>query len=252
MLACVLLAHDGWSYGPLVAPLEAYERAAVGRRTPYLQSKAHILDALEVQAPALIAEPIWQRNRTVLDVGAGSGEACLYLHNQHGVRCRALDVRLPNSRYWKSHAPAGAASAAFLPIELFDGETLPARNASCDIVMFNSVLHHAAEKAVSLLSEAARVARRHILIIEDLHIPNHSNVAIRNLVHDPRGIFRTLSEWMLLIRGAPGVTIVWHDMLCQHMDDTRLPCYSFNTSHRLFYALFVVEVRPRQTNARER
>merc|ERR1740130_1477581 len=31
-------------------------------------------------------------------------------------------------------------------------------------------------------------------------------------------------------------------MLCMHMDDTQEPCFSFNTSHRRFYALFVVEV----------
>ena len=51
---------------------------------------------------------------------------------------------------------------------------------------------------------------------------------------------------MQLIRGSPGVSNVWHDMLCQHMDDTRLPCFSYNTSHRLFYVLFVVEVRGAQ------
>ena len=91
--------------------------------------------------------------------------------------------------------------------------------------------------------EAARVARRHILILEDLHIANHSRILRRNVMHDPQGIFRTLSEWLQLIRGAPGVAHVWHDMLCQHMDDTRLPCFSYNTSHRQFYVLFAAQVR---------
>ena len=247
MLPCATLAHKAWTYGAHIAPIAVYDAADVGCNTSYLRSKKHILDALEVQAPTLIGESIWRSGRTVLDVGAGSGEACFYLQNKFGVRCRGLDVQPPDrSRYWRLHAAAGATSAAFLPIEIFDGSNLPARNASFDLVMFTSVLHHAAERCVRLLSEAVRVARRHILIIEDLHIPNHSRIAHRNLLHDPYGIFRTLSEWLQLIRGSPGVAHVWHDMLCQHMDDTRPPCFSFNVSHRLFYVLFVVEVRRRQ------
>ena len=239
------LAPLCWNLGPTIAPLDAFQRAgSQGRNTSFLHSKAHILDALEIQAPALVnmrTEVFWHRGCSVLDVGAGSGEVGYYLHRKSGIVVKALDVHKPeSSKYWRS--VAGTHSASFLPIQLFSGSSLPMLNASFDLVMFNSVLHHAATKAAALIREAARVARRFIVVLEDLHIPGHRAIEHRNLVHDPQGIFRTLSEWYLMFRSAPGVRDVHHEMLCQHLNDTQLPCFSFGVSHRIFYALFVIEL----------
>ena len=68
-----------------------------------------------------------------------------------------------------------------------------------------------AYRAPHPLREAARVARHHILVIEDLDVPNHTMIAHRNLVHDPNGIFRTLDEWLRMIRSTAGVSNVWQD-----------------------------------------
>ena len=230
---------------------DALLRANASRDSPFLRSKVHILDALELQAPALAGtstEEFWRGGSSVLDVGAGNGEIALYLQQKYRVRPRALDVHSPDSgpsrKYWRQVAALGKRNlTAALPIETFDGSSLPLGNCSTDLVMFNSVLHHAAHKAETLVLEAARVARRWIVILEDLSVPGHRNIEHRNLIHDPSGVFRTLDEWRRILHAPPQVSDVQHDMLCQHLDDTRLPCFSFNTSHRLFYIVFLVRLR---------
>ena len=52
---------------------------------------------------------------------------------------------------------------ALIPVRPFDGLTLPYPDQSFDVVIFIDVLHHASD-ATGLLREAARVARRCILI----------------------------------------------------------------------------------------
>ena len=52
---------------------------------------------------------------------------------------------------------------ALIPVRAFDGQNLPYPDRSFDVVIFIDVLHHAAD-AVALLREAARVARRSVLI----------------------------------------------------------------------------------------
>jgi SAM-dependent methyltransferase len=50
-----------------------------------------------------------------------------------------------------------------IPVEHFDGRTIPYGNASFDVVMFIDVLHHA-EDSCGLLKEALRVSRKVVLI----------------------------------------------------------------------------------------
>ena len=58
-----------------------------------------------------------------------------------------------------------------------------------------NVLHHAANLTVPLLRQAANIARRFILITEDI-----DGVTNRNILHahDPQGIFRSDPEWKQL------------------------------------------------------
>jgi len=86
----------------------------------------------------------------VVDVGCGDGtSSALIAAARPDAKLRGLDVLLrPHTR---------------IPVELFDGTTLPLADDSADTVMFVDVLHHTVDPMV-LLREAVRVARRQVLI----------------------------------------------------------------------------------------
>ena len=252
MLALALAASQAWGPGPTIAPLEAFDEAQAGRdplsidaRDDFFVTKKHILDALEVQAPFLVGadrQHFWT-NLSLVDVGAGGAEITSYLTHKYGLSSRALDILPPEQNRFSLRKNEGnAAQQPMVPVEVFDGSHLPCADNSADMVLFNSVLHHAADDTEALLQEAARVSRRWIVVLDDLYIPSNKNVVARHHAHDPHGKFRRLDEWYNVLRSTRGVVDVRHDMLCMHMDDTQEPCFSFNTSHRRFYALFVVEV----------
>lgn len=87
---------------------------------------------------------------SLLDVGCGDGELSAELGRRRAdLRIRGIDV----------HVRPDTA----IPVDAFDGETIPSPDASHDIVLFVDVLHHA-EHPEALLGEGVRVARRCILI----------------------------------------------------------------------------------------
>ena len=65
--------------------------------------------------------------------------------------------------------------------------------------MMETVLHHAAENAISVLSESVRVSGRYVLIAEDV-IDRRASVDVfqsyRN--HDHAAIYRPSHEWISL------------------------------------------------------
>jgi SAM-dependent methyltransferase len=86
----------------------------------------------------------------VLDVGCGDGLLDLMLMRARpDLRVEGIDVLLRP----KTH----------VPVTLFDGRTIPHPDNSFDALVFVDVLHHTDDPAV-LLKEAARVARKCILI----------------------------------------------------------------------------------------
>ena len=94
--------------------------------------------------------PLLPPNSRVLDVGCGDGLISRIIMNQRpDVEIRGIDVLIRP----KTH----------IPVEPFNGETIPQGDASFDAVLFVDVLHHTGDpKAV--LGEAARVARQFVLI----------------------------------------------------------------------------------------
>lgn len=86
------------------------------------------------------------RNASVLDVGCGDGRlARLVADKRPDISVHGIDVR--------------ARTRAAIPVEPFNGRSIPHGDGSFDVVMFIDVLHHTAEPMI-LLAEAVRVARQ--------------------------------------------------------------------------------------------
>ena len=54
-------------------------------------------------------------------------------------------------------------------------------------------MHHAAGDTISLLKEAKRVARKYVIVLED--VIDTDDDAKNAFAHDPRGTFRHRKEW---------------------------------------------------------
>ena len=93
-------------------------------------------------------------NARVLDVGCGDGEIDAFVGRERAdLEIIGIDV---------SPRPG-----AMIPVQKFDGRSLPFPDASFDAVVFVDVLHHA-EEAELLLSEAVRVSRAAVVIKDHL------------------------------------------------------------------------------------
>ena len=90
------------------------------------------------------------QNATVLDVGCGDGSLA------QGIVALRRDIRIQGVEVTRR-------AQTYIPVTLFDGRHLPFTTEQFDVVLFADVLHHT-EHAEQLVKEAARVARRAIVI----------------------------------------------------------------------------------------
>lgn len=90
----------------------------------------------------------------VLDFGSGNGLTCNYVQKLSGVDIMGVDT--------VSYA------AAAIPLILYDGVTIPFANDTFDTVLSLFVLHHCADPDAAL-NECMRVARRQLVIVEDVY-----------------------------------------------------------------------------------
>ena len=129
------------------------------------------------------ASELWAKGSSLLDVGSGPGWLSAYLAAKYGMRVMAFDT------------PGTAECEAFMlspfGVNFFVGR-LPVAPLAVDAVSFMNVLHHAAEMTASLLEQAAAIARRFIIVIEDLDL-GWNRVNLER--HDGDGNFRNASEW---------------------------------------------------------
>jgi SAM-dependent methyltransferase len=90
------------------------------------------------------------KDSIVLDVGCGDGTIdALVKKNRPDLNIRGVDVLLR--------------PITEIPVDLFDGKHLPFADKTFDVIMFIDVLHHT-ENPLVLLREAARVARRTVVL----------------------------------------------------------------------------------------
>jgi len=86
---------------------------------------------------------------TLLDVGCGAGTLGSALAKAHGVEVSGIETNVRE----------GCA----IPVEPYDGATLPKEDNSVDTVLIADVLHHEEEPG-RLLCEAARIARKRVIV----------------------------------------------------------------------------------------
>ena len=146
-----------------------FELAAVeGERTDqpwfdFVESKIEMFDILENR---LGLKDLWRPKMSLLDVGSGHGFVDAYLAAKYGTKVAAVDI--PNSYQCLEMMRSP------LLIHFFNGTGLPWPSLSFDAVSFMGVLHHAAANQGALLQEAARLARKWVIVVEDLDVgTNH-------------------------------------------------------------------------------
>jgi len=100
----------------------------------------------------VLVELIGQRlpaGESLLDIGCGAGTLGSALAREHGIEVRGLETNVRE----------GCA----IPVDPYDGKTIPFEDDSLDNVLLADVLHHE-ENPGRLLREAGRVARKRVIV----------------------------------------------------------------------------------------
>ncbi len=149
-----------------------------------------------VQAIAEAIAPAVRRGESILDIGCGSGELAALLQDRiEGVRIIGVETHLRGSRS--------------IPVQPYDGETLPFADDAFDVSIIVDVLHHAKD-AAAVLREANRVSRRAVIIKDHIRTGWFSQAVLSfmdwvgNAPHGVACRYRYFSrpEWDVLFRSA--------------------------------------------------
>ena len=99
-------------------------------------------------------EPMLPRGATLLDLGCGNGAIGARLAEQRSdLEVQGIEILVRQG--------------ARIPVQPFDGHTIPHDDDAFDVVLLADVLHHT-EDPERLLGEAARVARQRVLLKDHL------------------------------------------------------------------------------------
>ncbi len=90
----------------------------------------------------------------VLSVGCGEGRMERILQDKTGIEIEGVEV----TRYKKAH----------IPVKLYDGKRLPVKDKAFDNTIFVYMLHHS-NNIEGLLSEAVRVTKQNIFILDHVY-----------------------------------------------------------------------------------
>ena len=127
-----------------------HERAIFGRRVQVL------VDRISDMVPV---------GTRILDVGTGDGSIALRIsQRREGCDVQGIDIMKRGHTH--------------IPVTLFDGHTIPMADKSVDVVTFVDVLHHT-DDPEGLLREAARVARRAVIVKDHLSETRLDHMTLR-------------------------------------------------------------------------
>lgn len=144
---------------------------------------------------------------SVLDLGCGDGSiARAVMDRKPGLTFHGIDVLI------RPHT--------HIPVQLFDGRTIPAADGAFDWVTIVDVLHHTDDPSL-LVAEAARVARKGLIIKDHLREGFAAYATLRfmdwvgNKGHDVRLPYNYLSraEWDAVFARAGIKTHTWREAL---------------------------------------
>jgi len=158
--------------------------------------------------------------RTVLDIGSSIGLLAREIQDRTGARFTGVDIHL--------------FAETAIPVETYDGRSLPFDDNSFDLVSIVDVLHHA-EDPQRLLAEARRVARDHVLIKDHYFENRYDTLMLRlsdYLGNKPYGIalpynFLALATWRTIFR-ALGLKVV---------EERRFRLYTYDLCKHVLYLL---------------
>jgi ubiquinone/menaquinone biosynthesis C-methylase UbiE len=141
-----------------------------------------------VQKVVPFLEPSW----SVLDVGAGNGILSQRIAEATGVTITLCDI-----------FPQTVPGMTYLPMA--SPTVLPTKDHSYDVVMMCFMLHHmeSQERQEELLSDALRVTRKRLILLEDTAVGRFERMANRGwdyAMNAPTGVpcpftFRTADQW---------------------------------------------------------
>ena len=130
----------------------------IARANRLFGGTAAVLWGLERLLPALRTSHV-----ALLDIGTGAGDipaAARRWGTDHGIALRTVGLE-------RLRPAAQLARSAALPMTLGCVSALPIRTGGVDVVVLSQLLHHLdAEAATALLRDAARVARRGVVVAD--------------------------------------------------------------------------------------
>lgn len=108
----------------------------------------------------------WIRGCSILDLGAGEGYVGAQLQQAHGAAVTLVDVIDINQ--------------TSLQLVRYDGARLPFADNAFDLTILYYVLHHCSNPA-QVLSEAVRVSKRGIIVVESVYTNRLNHLVLTNL-----------------------------------------------------------------------
>ncbi len=151
--------------------------------------------------------PLLPRGATVLDVGCGDGSLGSTIRKERSdLALTGMDVLVRPMTH--------------IPVQEFDGLTLPIGDRAVDVILLVDVLHHA-DDPIRLLMEAARVARQAIVIKDHIQANWLDRQTLRimdwtgNAAHGVALPYNywTAKEWTLALQRIGGAIESWNTEL---------------------------------------
>ncbi len=164
---------------------------------------SHLVFARRARVIASILAEQVPRNASILDIGCGNGMiSSLIVSLRPDVKADGIETLVRPD--------------CLIPVTAFDGRRIPLPDSSRDVCMLVDVLHHADDSG-SLLREASRASRRHLLVKDHLCHTRCDRVVLSFMDwvgNRPHGVelrynYRSEPEWRELFASCGLKVVSW-------------------------------------------